>query len=180
VTFLSLKNTPLAFLTAYSYERLNVLHQVAGYSTVFWVLLHGVIYIIAWVKTDNLEELLEKTQVMGITAGFAFLVILATALFLRRRRYEVFYIIHIVMFMLILVLVGMHRPDLGTKAAIVVIFTASIWAADRAFRFAKISLFSFGNTATITPLPHGGTHIALKRSSGRAVAGTHYFLVSRD
>jgi predicted ferric reductase len=175
-TFLSLKNTPLAFLTTYSYERLNILHQVAGYSTVFWVLLHAVVYIIAWKKTNNLHELLETSQIVGITAGFAFLIILGTALFLRKLRYEVFYIVHIVMFMLILVLVGMHRPDFPKKTIIVVIFTAAIWVADRAFRFAKISFFSIGNTATITPLPHGGTRIVLRKSPSRAVSGSHCFL----
>ncbi len=40
--FLALKNMPLAFLTAYSYERLNVLHQIAGYTTVLLSILHVV------------------------------------------------------------------------------------------------------------------------------------------
>jgi hypothetical protein len=43
ITFLALKNTPLAYLTAYSYERLNPLHQVAGYTTVTYALLHGIL-----------------------------------------------------------------------------------------------------------------------------------------
>lgn len=47
VIFLSLRNTPLTFLTAYSYERLNVLHQVAGYSTIAYAMAHAVVYIVA-------------------------------------------------------------------------------------------------------------------------------------
>lgn len=176
VTFLSLKNTPLAYLATYSYERLNILHQVAGYSTVVLVLLHAVVYITAWSKSGNLYELQETANIVGITAGFAFLVILGTALFLRRLQYEIFYIIHVVMFMFILVLVGMHRPDFAKKTVIVVIFTASIWVADRALRFAKIVFFSIGNTATVTALPHGATRVVLKKSWGQAVAGSHCFL----
>ena len=38
--FLALKNTPLGILTSWTYERLNVLHQVAGYITVLLSVLH--------------------------------------------------------------------------------------------------------------------------------------------
>lgn len=47
VIFLSLKHTPLAFLTAYSYERLQPLHQIAGYSTVACVCVHAIVYTVA-------------------------------------------------------------------------------------------------------------------------------------
>lgn len=176
VTFLSLKNTPLGFLTSYSYERLNILHQVAGYCTITWSLLHAVVYIVAWSQSNSLEKLLEKSQVMGIIGGFAMLVILATALLLRKLRYEVFYIIHIVMFMLILIVVGMHRPDLSKKALVIVIFAASIWVLDRIIRFVKLSLFGFGNSATVAPLQCGGTRITLLRAPPGATPGSHCFL----
>jgi predicted ferric reductase len=141
-----------------------------------WSLLHAVVYIVAWSKSNSLDQLLEKTQVVGIIAGFAMVTILGTALLFRKLRYEVFYVIHIVMFMLILITVGMHRPELATKTLIIVIFTASIWVLDRTLRFMKISLFRFGNTATIDPLPHGGTRIVLRRSPRCAVPGSHCFL----
>jgi predicted ferric reductase len=177
ITFLALKNTPLAFLTAYSYERLNVLHRLAGYGTVCFAMLHAVVYITAWSKSNSLGELLETSQVVGIVAGFAMLTMSSTALLLRKLRYEIFYIVHILMFMLILVTVGLHRSQLATKTLIIVIFAASIWVADRALRFSKLSLSYFGNSATITPLPHGGTRIVLRRSPCRAVAGSHCFLL---
>jgi predicted ferric reductase len=176
VTFLSLKNTPVAFLTTYSYKRLNFLHQVAGYSTVFWVILHAVLFIVDSAQSNDLHELVEQEQAFGIAAGFAFLIILGTALFLRRLRYEVFYIIHIVMFMFILVLVGLHHPSFAKKTIIITIFTASTWVADRALRIAKILLFSFGNSATVSPLPHGATHIVLCKSPVRTRPSTHCFL----
>jgi predicted ferric reductase len=176
VIFLSLRNTPLAYLTGSSHERLKALHMVAGYSTVFWVLLHAVVYIAAWTQSNNLEELLENTQIYGIVAGFSFLIILATALFLRKMRYEVFYFIHVVFTVLILVMAGMHRPDLSKKTVIIVIFAGCIWAADRVLRFLKIFIFSFGNIATITPLPHGSTRVVLRQSPSRGTPGSHCFL----
>lgn len=176
ITFLSLKNTPLGFLTGYSYERLNV-HQVAGYCTITWSMLHAVVYVAAWSKTNSLPNLLEKSQVMGIISGFAMLAILGTALLLRKLRYEVFYIVHIIMFMLILIIVvGMHRPDLSRKTLVIILFAASIWVFDRVLRFLRISLLSLGNTATVTPLPFGGTRIMLRRSPGCATPGSHCFL----
>ena len=80
------------------------------------------------------------------------------------------------MFMLIVVMVGLHRPDFTKRTIIITIFTASMWVADRIFRFLKISFFSFGNTATITPLPHGGTRVVFPKSHACAVPGSHAFL----
>lgn len=166
----------MAFLAGYSYERLNILHQIIGYATVTYTLIHAVVYIQAWHQTHSLKQLTERNQVMGIVAGWAMLIILATALLLRKLRYEVFYIIHIVMYILILITVGMHRPLISTRTLVIIIFTASIWVADRILRFLKISLFGLGNTATITPLSHGGTRIVLRKSSRFAVPGSHCFL----
>jgi predicted ferric reductase len=176
ITFLALKNTPLGFLTGYAYEQLNILHQVVGYCTIIWSLLHAVVYIVAWSQTNSLPELLEKSQVMGIIAGFAMLVILATALILRRLRYEVFYIVHVLMFMLILIVISMHRPDLSRKTLVIVIFAASIWALDRIIRFLKICLFGVGNSAILAPLQCGGTRITLRRAPFGATPGSHCFL----
>lgn len=134
------------------------------------------VYIIAWSKTNDLSKLLQLDEVMGIIAGFAMLTILGTVLLLRKLRYEVFYIVHIVMFILILIVVGMHRPELPKNTLIIVIFAASIWTLDRMLRFLKISLFGFGNTATITPLQCGGTRVTLRRSPSRATPGSHCFL----
>ncbi|KAE9368550.1 hypothetical protein N431DRAFT_547515 [Stipitochalara longipes BDJ] len=165
ITFLALKNTPLAFLTAYSYERLNILHQAAGYCTVFFAILHAVLYI----ATD-------AKLVMGIVAGFAMLSMLTTALILRRIRYEVFYIIHIVMFMLIIIAVGMHRSKFQTKSIYIIIFSASFWASDRLLRGLRIVLHAFGNRANVYPLSRGGIRLVMRRTPWRAVPGTHVFL----
>lgn len=176
ITFLALKNTPLAFLTGYSYERLNILHQAAGYCTVFFALLHGLLFISTDAKAGRIQDLLEQDNVMGIVAGSAMITILTTALILRRFRYEAFYIVHITMFMLILIAVGLHRPDFDTKSIYVIIFTACIWFSDRLLRGFRIVYYSFGNRATISPLPHGGVRIVLRHTPWRATPGTHVFL----
>jgi len=176
ITFLALKNTPLAFLTAYSYERLNILHQAAGYCTVLFAMLHAVLFIVTDAKLGSLSNLLELAQIMGMVAGFAMLSILTTALILRGIRYEAFYIVHIVMFMLVIIAVGMHRSEFQTKSIYIIIFSACIWGSDRLLRGFRIVLRAFGNRANVYPLPRGGVRIVMRRTPWRAVPGAHVFL----
>ncbi|KAL2065517.1 hypothetical protein VTL71DRAFT_3187 [Oculimacula yallundae] len=176
VTFLALKNTPLAFLTAYSYERLNGLHQVAGYTTVLFALLHGILMSIGFVKLNYNSIFKERAEIFGITAGAALFVMMVFATVVRRIRYEVFYVSHIAMFIIIIVMVASHQPHIAEKAVIGVILAGSIWAADRIVRGIRVVWYSYDNRATVTALPHGGTRVVLRRSPSRAVPGTHCFL----
>jgi predicted ferric reductase len=123
----------------------------------------------------DLSEFLLTKNVNGMVAGSAMVVILATAIFLRKGQYEAFHIIHITMAALILITAAMHRPDIPMVGKIVVI-AASLWIADRALRLLKLAFYGFGNTATLTPLPHGGTRIALRKPPMGAAPGTHCFL----
>ena len=163
-------------MTAYSYERLNILHQAAGYCTVLFAVLHAVLYIVTDAQLGSLSDLLELEQIMGIVAGFAMLSMLTTALTIKRIRYEAFYIVHIVMFMLVIIGVGMHRSDFSEKSIYIVIFSACIWGSDRLLRGFRILLHCFGNRANIYPLPQGGVRIVMRRTPWRAVSGTHVFL----
>lgn len=173
---MALKNTPLAFLIASSYDRLNVLHQAAGYCTILFALLHAVLYIITDANLESLSDLLELEQIMGIVAGLAMLSIFTTTFLLKRVRYEAFYMVHIIMFMLVIIGVGMHRPDFGTKSIYIIIFSACIWFSDRLLRGTRILLNSVSNRATIYPLPQGGVRIIMRRTPWRTIPGTHVFL----
>jgi predicted ferric reductase len=174
--FLALKNTLLAFLTSYSYERLNILHQAAGYCTVLFALLHAVLYIITLAKLKSLQDLLKLTQIMGIVAGFAMVFMLTTALKLRRVRYEAFYVVHIVMCMLVVIAVGMHRPEFGTKSVYIIIFSAYIWFSDRFLRGTRMLWNAVSNHATLYPLAHGRVRVVMRRTPWRAVPGAHVFI----
>jgi hypothetical protein len=113
---------------------------------------------------------------MGIVAGLAMVTMFTTALILRRFRYEAFYLVHIIMFMLIIIAVGMHRPDFQTKSIYIIIFAAGIWFADRVVRGSRMSWYAFNNRAIVHPLPRGGVRIIIRRTPWRAVPGTHIFL----
>ncbi|CZR52291.1 related to ferric-chelate reductase [Phialocephala subalpina] len=175
VMFLSLKNTPLAFMTAYSYEHLQPLHQIAGYTTIATWFMHAMIYITAWDYSHTLHEMLEKDQIMGIIGGISLLLLLLTTL-LRKWHYELFHIVHSLLAVLILIMAGLHRPNLVQKSSYAIIFCGAIWGLDRLIRTVKLSIYGVGNKATLTPLPHGGTKIVLKKAPKGAKAGKHIWL----
>ncbi|TVY39265.1 Ferric/cupric reductase transmembrane component, partial [Lachnellula subtilissima] len=176
ITFLALKNTPLAFLTAYSYESLNPLHQIGGYTTIICAFLHVTLQCVYFHQENKLSILREEAQFYGMTAVTAFFVVLVTAIAVRKLRYELFYIIHITMYMLIIVMIALHRPEFATKTIIITIVAGSMWGLDRILRGSRILYNSINNHATLHPLPNGGTRIVLRRSPSRTVPGTHCFL----
>ncbi|ETS79288.1 hypothetical protein PFICI_09141 [Pestalotiopsis fici W106-1] len=176
IVFLALKNTPLAFLTKYSYERLNFLHRVAGYTTVLFMLLHTAAYIRHEVAKNKLEKLIEIDNVCGIVAGCAMLVIAMTALLFMERTYELFYVAHITLFIVATIATGLHRPEWIDRIPIVMILIAGAWTLDRLTRFAWMVARSINNEARLEALPSGGTKVILKKSLKNAAPGTHCFL----
>ena len=176
VVFLALKNTPLAYLTSYSYERLNCLHQIAGCTTFFLMVVHAAAYTAFFYQRGKTEVLREPAQVAGIVAGFMFMVMVASALLLRRYAYEVFYVLHVAAFLVATVCIGLHRPDIKTNVPVVTCLTASLFIADRLLRLGRLLANGTSNEATLYPLPNGGTRILLTKTPCRSVPGKHVFV----
>ncbi|KAK0644529.1 ferric reductase NAD binding domain-containing protein [Cercophora newfieldiana] len=176
VVFLALKNTPLAFLTAYSYERLNCLHRIAGYTVFLYIILHASLYTAYFNSTGRLVTMYaERKMVAAIVAGFSLLTGVFASTVLRRIWYEAFYVVHICSFIGLIVGIGFHQPDVG-KGLIVTLFIASMWFSDRLLRAARLVIHSANNEATLHPLPNGGTKIVMKKVPSRAQAGKHCFV----
>lgn len=177
VVFLALKNTPLAILTSYSYERLNPLHQVAGYCTAVYMILHAAIFSGYFIQKARWEVMHEELVTAGIVLGFAMLAAAVEAFILRRFNYELFYVVHVVLFTVMLVTLGLHRPEVNKeKIAIIACLAAGLWVADRLIRMGRLVYNSVNNEAALHPLPQGGTQILLKKPLHRAVPGTHCFV----
>lgn len=83
--------------------------------------------------------------------------------------------LHLYMFILIMITVGMHRPEFSSSAVIIVIFTACLWVMDRLIRGAKIVWNFFGNHATVTALPNEALRVKLSRRM-HSSPGSHAFL----
>src|SRR6187402_3391924 len=121
IVFLALKNTPLAFLTYYSYERLNLLHQVGGYATIAYALLHVITSCVAFGKIHRNAMLLEQKQIHAIEATVALVVSLIFAVLIRRIRYEVFYVSHISMYIIFIINIALHQPIMAEKVVYITI-----------------------------------------------------------
>lgn len=177
VVFLALKNTPLAFLSAYSYERLNGLHQIAGYTTFVHLVLHASMYTHYFFTSGYTAILRETSIVAGIVAGFAFLGLMFSGAIIRQFWYEAFFVIHVVCFLIGLIAVAKHQPDLAKNSVLIMVAViAGAWGADRLVRGSRMLFYSFNNYAIIEPLPHGGTKIVLTKKPHAAVPGKHCFV----
>lgn len=177
VIFLSLKNTPLAVLSAYSYERLNGLHQIAGYTACLYLVLHAAMYT-NYFLDEGMASFLESNSIKaGIIAGFGFLGVFLSAAVVRFIWYEAFYVIHISCFLISIIAASNHQPDLA-KNGVLIMFAviAGMWGADRLLRGSGILFRAVNNHAVIEPLPHGGTKIILTKKPHGAVAGKHCFV----
>ncbi|KAF7561286.1 hypothetical protein G7046_g2853 [Stylonectria norvegica] len=176
VVFLALKNTPLAFLTAWSYERLNVLHRVSGYTTICFVIVHASSYSSYFATQHRLSRLTEIDEVYGMVAGVSFLILGIAGGLIRRWWYELFYYIHVAFWMLAIIMTGLHQPELSKKIIYVTCVAAGIWVLDRLVRLARLIINSANNSVSLTPLPNGGTRVTLTKPPIRASAGQHCFL----
>ncbi|ELR06862.1 hypothetical protein GMDG_08153 [Pseudogymnoascus destructans 20631-21] len=176
VIFLSLKNTPLAILSATSYETLMPLHKAAGYTCIVASLVHAIVYLVGMAQVYPLYYMLEPAPVAGMIGGIAMLLIGVLALpYIRRQRYELFYAIHVILSAITLIVVALHVPDLSRRAIIITLFAASLSFMDRAIRVLKFSCNFMGNHAALTALPNGATRVTLRQSS-KAIPGSHAFL----
>lgn len=177
VVFLALRNTPLAVLTSYSYERLNVLHQISGYTTVLYMILHGTIYSAYFLLDQRAEVLRQDFNTAGIILGFFMFASAVEAAVLRRFKYELFYVFHVVLFLGIVIALGLHQPEISKeRIAILAMLIGAVWFLDRLIRLGRLLYNASNNEATIRPLPGGGTQILLKKPLPGAQPGNHCFV----
>lgn len=175
-TFLSLKNTPLAWFSVSSYEQLNIIHKAAGCTTALLAIIHPTVFLATLSQGGYLFVIKEFLHFSGAIAACCMLLTVSVAILLRNLRYELFYVIHVILFMVIIIMIGFHRPSYATKSAYITTFAGSVWTLDRLIRFTRLSWNSISNTAIISPLPNGGTLIILNKRVARMESGKHAFL----
>ncbi|KAL0931285.1 Ferric/cupric reductase transmembrane component 2-like protein 3 [Colletotrichum truncatum] len=174
--FLSLRNTPLAYLTAWSYERLKFLHGIAGITIVVHTIIHGACYSSFFIQQNNAIRLQVLDEIYGIVAGFMLLSMVIVAVILSRKHYELFYILHVLFFILSLIFIGLHHPDVAENVAYAVAVAGGMWVLDHAVRLTRLGVNSVNNTATVYPLPNGATKIVFKKCPSTARSGEHAYL----
>ncbi|KAF5577147.1 ferric-chelate reductase [Fusarium pseudoanthophilum] len=173
--FFGLKNTPLGLLASVSHSQLNILHRVVGYTTVFLLALHALVYTVHFGRQGRLIQLLKKEDIEGMGAGIAMLVLLMGVF--RHKHYELFYASHVIGFMAVVLLTALHRPNWAKKIPTVMLIIFSMWTVDRLIRLSKLLYNLVNNSATLYPLPYKGTRIVLRKPGMEdALPGSHCFL----
>ncbi|KAF4458001.1 hypothetical protein F53441_155 [Fusarium austroafricanum] len=176
VILLSLKNTPVVIFMTSSYERLNVLHRIAGYTTLIFAIVHSCSYAAVFGAQNFLQRLLVREEIFGMAAMGSFLVLGLAGAVLRTWWYELFYYLHVTSWILAVIMAGLHQPEPSKKILYVVCAAAGIWVLERTVRFVRIIVNSTNNTVTLTPLPNGGTRVTLAKAPLGSASGKHGFL----
>ncbi|PNP85486.1 hypothetical protein FNYG_01315 [Fusarium nygamai] len=173
--FFGLKNTLLGPLASVSHSQLNILHRIVGYTTVFLLTLHALVYTIHFGRQGRLIQLLKKEDIEGMGAGVAMLVLLMGVF--RHRHYELFYTSHVIGFVAVVFLTALHRPNWAKKIPTVMLIIFSMWTVDRIIRLTRFSRNLVNNSVTFYPLPYSGTRVVLKKPGMEdALPGSHCFL----
>ncbi|KAG5656270.1 hypothetical protein KAF25_004546 [Fusarium avenaceum] len=176
VVLLSLKNTPVVILMISSYERLNILHRIAGYTTIIFAIVHTCTYIAVFAGQNFLKRLLVREEIFGMVAMGSFVVLGFAGSVLRTWWYELFYYLHVAFWILAVIMTGLHQPDPSKKILYVVCISAGIWGLERIIRLVRILINSTNNTVTLVPLPNGGTRVTLAKAPLGSSSGKHGFL----
>jgi hypothetical protein len=79
------------------------------------------------------------------------LIIALTSRLLIRHVYELFYMMHVLFVIAILITLYFHRPWIETRTSVVVIICAGRFVLDKVTRIIKYATFSHGTTAMIVP-----------------------------
>lgn len=129
---LAAKNQPVKFLTGYSYESLNIFHRRVGELMCFEALVHFLGMIFTWYGVLRRlgftlsRFLFNRLVLLGIGAFVSYEVLYFTSLgSFRKRMYEIFLALHIVLQIGGLVFLWLHyrtaRPYVGVSLAIFLI-----------------------------------------------------------
>jgi NAD(P)H-flavin reductase len=118
--------SPLQYLTRFSHEELNCVHNILGRIIHVFFLLHAVFYLVFFVSAGVLSKRITDTDViLGLISIFCFDVVGTSALaVLRRRSYRVFYLIHVIMATALLPLLYFHVHHIR----MFILQTLAVWA----------------------------------------------------
>jgi predicted ferric reductase len=121
----------------------------------------------------NIEKMQEAEQIYGYIAYAAFSIIIASSLhFVRKRFYEFFYMVHLAMFVLAVVFLGLHKPH---KFAQAMYGIGAFWCFDRLLRIIRGFYYSYNNSVTLIPLPGLATKLVFRKRIN-FTPGSHAFV----
>ncbi|KAL6454293.1 CFL1 Probable ferric reductase transmembrane component [Candida maltosa Xu316] len=168
------RNNFLQWLTGWHFSTFMTYHRHIA-RVMFWlVVIHAVTFTVEY-KTIYAEEVSEPFLYWGIIATVAAGVMLIQAmLFLRRRWYEIFLLLHIVLAAFYIAGTWIHVIDYGYGPFCYA--TIAPWCFDRAVRLARLAFFGFPK-AKVTLMANEVIKVVIpKPSYWKPIPGGHAFI----
>ena len=168
------RNNFLQWLTGWQYQTFVAYHRHTARVMFYLVVIHAVLFTVAladYYSTDVKETYL----IWGIIATIAGGIILVQAmLFFRRRWYEIFLFIHIVLAALWVAGAWIHVEELGYIWFVYP--TVAVWCFDRAVRIGRLIVFGFPK-AQVTLMANETLKVVIpKPRHWKSVPGGHAFI----
>lgn len=135
VVALAMKNNIISMLIGIGWDHMNYIHRFTGRLLVIAANVHAIGYIYRWTILGKFTRHIEQPRyIWGIVALVCVDVLFFFSLAIwRQRAYNVFFVSHVVAFILFLVAVCFHMRD----ALPYVLVGAGIYVVDLLLRFAK-------------------------------------------
>lgn len=165
---LSMKNSPLNYITGVGYERLNFIHRTVGRMIFALAIIHGALQL--KLQKDMTGQIhFKKASRYGLIAlCILALLNLMGARFFRNCLYQVFLAIHILGYLTLIAILWLHsehtRPFLKASIAFL--------AFDNLLKILKSKF----KRATFTAMPGGLTRIQVQGVNDGWRAGQHVFI----
>jgi hypothetical protein len=86
---------------------------------------------------------------MGYVSGFSMLIIIASVFILQKRRYEIFFLLHFLLAVMIITTSALHRPKIASRSVLIFIIAGGAWGVDRVLRTMKKLFTCLGNSAVV-------------------------------
>lgn len=137
------RNNFMMWITRWKYSTFMSYHRWIGRWIVLLAFIHSVTYTEVFILYDEYaEEMAETYVVWGVVATTCgALILFQGLLFLRRRWYETFFILHVLLAIFFIVGTWYHVYELGYAQFMYASF--AVWAFDRILRAARLFAFGF-------------------------------------
>ncbi|KAL6450555.1 CFL1 Probable ferric reductase transmembrane component [Candida maltosa Xu316] len=168
------RNNFLQWLTGWNYNTFMTYHRHTARVMFMLVVIHAVCFSIL-LSSRYASDMKETYLIWGTIATVAGGIIWVQAmLFFRRRWYEIFLFIHIVMAVLWVAGAWVHVDELGYIEFVYP--TVAVWCVDRLVRIGRLIVFGFPK-AEVTLLANETLRVVVpKPSYWKSVPGGHAFI----
>ncbi len=190
IVLLAGKDNIIGALTGVGYERLNWLHRWTARTLWLSATLHMGFWFRNWARYDYIKVKLTTDPITqrGFAAWCILTFVVATSIApVRKIKYEVFVISHLITFAAFIAAIWLHAPD---EVKVWVWLPIGFFALDRLLRarrvlYLNLTPFHFwkrkvnglwANSASFSPLPGGVTRISIDKPTFGWEPGQHVFI----